>query len=787
MRWPGFVLLAVLAETLAGAATPPWQRTETREPCAAVAPLRQPFFGDLHVHTRFSADAYIFGTRVGPRDAYEFARGGTIPVADTDEAQTRSATIDRPLDFMAVTDHSELFGEVDRCSTPGSPAFDVMTCQLLRQVERTSLEELNTTIQWLFPLGIPDPPRSLPFCSTTPGVDCDAASISVWQEMQAAAEEAYDRSSACRFTTFVGYEHTASPIGRHRHRNVIFRNAHVPPFAPSQLDTFQDGDLLGLWNAIETMCLGAGDGCDAVIIPHNPNLSGGQQFVDPADAAEAFRRQTLEPLVELHQAKGSSECRFDRLAGVGVGAADELCAFEQEARPHEGPDATAVPIDQYPRRNLVRETLEDGLAFEQTLGVNPFRFGFIGSTDTHNGTGGNTAERDWVGIQGRSDGSPAAQISQQLRTNPGGLAVVWAEENSRDAIFSALRRRETYATSGTRPIVRFFAGTLDGVSCGDAAFVERAYTTGTPMGGEIGTMSGAKSPRFAVWVQKDPGTAAAPGTDLQRVQIVKGWVDAGAATHERVFDVAGDAGSGAGVDPATCEPLGAGAAELCALWEDPEFDPAQRAFYYARVLENPSCRWSTRVCKQAGVDPFADDCAAQAATAAPGFADCCLGTTNDPFLSPTIQERAWSSPVWYRPEAIGRLHARLAFGKRPHTDTLVLRASLGRLQGVLDPATDGVTVRLSDDDDVLAITVPRGGFHRHGRRLVYKDRGDGRRTLVITTRRAGVTMALAARAADFSRMAREDHNVTFAVEGALFRTAHTRRWLLRGRRLGPAG
>src|SRR5262245_23719309 len=246
------MLSPVLCTAVAVAATPPWQRTETREPCAAVAPLRQPFFGDLHVHTRFSADAYIFGTRVGPRDAYDFARGGTIPVADTNEAQTRSATIDRQLDFMAVTDHSELFGEVDRCTTPGSPAFDVMTCQLLRRVEHTSPDEFNTTVQWLFPLGIPNPPRSLPFCTTTPGVDCDAASISVWQEIQAAAEEAYDRTAACRFTTFVGYEHTCSPLGRHRHRNVIFRNGHVPPFAPSQLDTFQDGDLQGLWKAIET-------------------------------------------------------------------------------------------------------------------------------------------------------------------------------------------------------------------------------------------------------------------------------------------------------------------------------------------------------------------------------------------------------------------------------------------------------------------------------------------------------------------------------------------------------
>src|SRR5262249_55140714 len=159
---------------------------------------------------------------------------------------------------------------------------------------------------------------------------------------------------------------------------------------------------------------------------------------------------------------------------------------------------------------------------------------------------------DWVGIAGRNDGSPAALVRDNLRNNPGGLTVAWAEENSRDAIFSALKRRETYATSGTRPVVRFFAGTLDGVTCGADDFVERAYTTGTPMGGELGAVRGTVSPRFAVWAMKDPGTQAMPGVDLQRVQIIKGWVDAQGTAHEKVVDVAGNAANGAGVDPATC-------------------------------------------------------------------------------------------------------------------------------------------------------------------------------------------------------------------------------------------
>jgi hypothetical protein len=770
------------------AATPPWQRTETREPCANATELRQPYFGDLHVHTRFSADAYIFGTRVGPRDAYAFARGATIPVVDDAEVESRSATIDRPLDFTAVTDHAELFGEVDLCTTPGSSIFDVMLCQLLRRVETTPEEEDDSTISWLAPLGaypltLPNPEKGLAFCNT-PGVDCDARAVSVWQEMQAAAEEAYDRTSACSFTSFVGYEYTASPLGAHRHRNVIFRNEHVPPIALSLLDTIDGGVPQGLWSAIESQCIGAGTGCDAVIIPHNSNLSGAEQFVDPTDAADALRRQTIEPLVEIHQIKGNSECRFDRLAGAGVGTNDELCTFEQLTHQKEGPFAADLPIPEYPRRNLVRQSLEDGLAFEGTLGANPFRMGFTGSTDTHDGTAGNTSERDWIGAQGRNDGSAESLIGDNLRTNPGGLTVAWAEENSRDAIFGALRRRETYATSGTRPIVRFFGGALDDVACGAGDLVSRAYETGTPMGGEIGPVRGGSSPRFVVWAMKDPGTATEPGTDLQRIQIVKGWVDADGATQERVVDVVGDAANGASVDPATCEPTGAGAPELCTVWEDPDFVPSERAFYYARVLENPVCRWSTRLCQQHGVDPFAADCATQAALA-PAFADCCLAGGGDRFLSPTVQERAWTSPIWYRPEAVGRLRARLGFGKRAGRDALSLKATLGAIPATLDPAKDGAVVRLHDDDDVLVVSVPAGGFRKHGRRFVYKDHAGGKRSLSIVVRRADVLVSLAGRGIDLAAAAREDHDVTVSIESGVFRTAHTRRWRLHGKRLAP--
>lgn len=784
-RWLLSVLSVCVLSAPAVAATPPWARTETRAACANSQPLRQAFFGDVHIHTRFSADAYIFGTRVGPRDAYDFATGGTIAVSDDDEQQTRSASIDRPLDFAAVTDHAELFGEVDRCITPGSPAYEVNLCQLLRKVEQTADEEFLTTVSWLFPLGIPNPPTGLSMCTDTPGVDCDAAAISVWQEMQAAAEQFYDRTDACRFTTFIGYEHTPSPLGRHRHRNVIFRNQHVPPIALSHLDTLPGGVPQGLWNALDAQCLQAGTGCDAVIIPHNSNRSGGEQFVDPTDAADALRRQTFEPLVEIHQIKGNSECRFDRLAGLGVGSTDDLCTFEQMIGAHEGPDATDVGVNDFPRRNLIRPTLEDGLGFEQTLGANPFRFGFIGGTDTHDATAGAVDERTWIGGQGRNDGSAASLIGGNLRTNPGGLAVVWAEENSRDAIFAAMKRRETYATSGTRPQLRFFAGDLSDVTCGAADFLARAYATGVAMGGELGPLRGRKSPRFAVWAMKDPGTATAPGTDLQRLQIVKGWVDASGATHEEVVDVAGDANNGATVDPATCAPQGLGAAELCTVWEDPHFDPLQRAFYYVRALENPSCRWSTRVCQQAGVDPFAADCAAQAAAAPAAFGDCCLNTSTDRFLSPTIQERAWSSPIWYRPDAVARLRGRVGFGRRTGRDHVALRFQLAERPPTWDLKRDAFTLSITDDDTIFSLAVPAGGLRRHGKRWSYKQRTGGRVTLTITDRPRGAIVALAANGIDLSNAAREDHPVSVTIATGVFRAEHNRWWRSRGAGLAP--
>jgi hypothetical protein len=607
----------------------------------------------------------------------------------------------------------------------------------------------------------------------------------VWQQIQAAAEQAYDRTSACTFTSFIGYEYTASLVARHLHRNVIFRNENVPAIALSYLDTVDGGTPQGLWSAIETDCLDAGSGCEALIIPHNPNLSGGLQFFDPADEAEAARRQRLEPLLEMHQIKGNSECRFDRLAGVGVGTEDELCTFEQRLDSDGAPGAAPLPIEEYPARNMARNVLKDGLAFERTLGANPFKLGFIGSTDTHNATAGDVEEEDWSGGGGNEDSSPSRRIANAVRENPGGLAVIWAEENARDALFAGLARRETYATSGTRPVVRFFGGDLDTVTCGAGDFVEQAYATGTAMGGDLSARCERVSPRFAVWAMKDAGTLARPGTDLQHVQIIKGWVDTDGVTHERVFDVAGDPNNGATVDPTTCAPSGAGSAELCTVWQDPTWLPSERAFYYVRVLENPTCRWSTYECQNAGVDPFAVDCAAQAAVAGPDFADCCSDETNDPFLSATIQERAWTSPIWYSPETVERFHGQLHFNATKG-DRVKLRFILDP-DVLIAPDVSSIDLSLRDETEFYALTVPAGTLEqRRPGRYFYRSTGvlPGVRKLKFTQRPGkAAKLNLKVEGLDLSAVDHEDGLIEALLEHADYCPAVGRTWVKRGKNL----
>ena len=402
-------------------------------------------------------------------------------------------------------------------------------------------------------------------------------------------------------------------------------------------------------------------------IPHNPNLSRGLMFPDPINAQQANDRLFFEPLVELVQHKAASECRFDRLLQRGVATEDELCDFEQapsdnlamlgtvfgEMRSEVG---EAVSIDQFGRRNMVRNVLKDGLALEQSSGINPFKLGFIGSTDTHSATPGGADENNYDGHLGRRDAG-YRNLQDHFFDNPGGLAVVWAEENARDSLFEALRRRETYATTGTRPIVRFFAASSMPVDlCEDPDMVSLAYASGVPMGAELSAP--AQSPAFLVSANKDAGTAEHPGTDLQRLQIVKGWVAADGTTHERVYNVAGSEDTGGWVNESSCAVTGRGYSKLCTVWRDPDYTATESAFYYVRALENPSCRWSTHQCMAAGVNPFAEQCSQQAEKMTESVAGaigdvygrCCLDPAEEPFYSPVIQERAWTSPIWINPQ-----------------------------------------------------------------------------------------------------------------------------------------
>ncbi|HYC55549.1 MAG TPA: DUF3604 domain-containing protein [Candidatus Binatia bacterium] len=625
---------------------PPFVRTEEREPCAAYDELRRPFFGDLHVHTSFSWDAHIFGNSLNaPADAYAFARGNPRPVPVAGVPQ--QIQLRRALDFAAVTDHSEYFGQTRICQTKGAPGYDSFHCKTFRG-EADPPVGLTAFQHWGLQLTLPFL-EDISACDS-PGV-CDAAAVTVWQETQNAAEAAYDRTEACTFTSFVAYEYTGSTGGNNGHRNVIFRNHNVPAFPTSSFET--DGtNAPALWQALQQTCIEGTPGCQVLAIPHNSNISGGTMFTAPATIEEAATRAVFEPLAEIAQIKGSSECRFDRQVGMGAGTEDELCAWENRLPQMQSP-VPGVPyvvdIDEYPLSNMLRNALKGGLALDRAIGVNPFRFGFIGSTDTHNGTPGAAEEDEPYGNHGLNDDTLVKRVRGDLiYDTPGALAVLWAEENSRDSLFTAMQRREAYATSGTRPVVRFFGGwKYKDKLCGKKRQVKRGYRKGVPMGSYLPERKGDRSPRFYVSAMKDAGTIERPGTDLQRIQIVKGWVDAAGVTHEQVFDVAGSAALGAGVDPASCAPTGQGFADLCTVWEDPDFDPALHAFYYARVLENPSCRWSTLACKQLGADPFSPTCLSSAS--ALGIENCCLNQANDPFLSPTTQERAWTSPIWYRP------------------------------------------------------------------------------------------------------------------------------------------
>ncbi len=604
-------------------------------PAPAPGPeARQALFGDLHVHTRYSYDAFVFGTRTDPDAAYEFAKGNAIQHPAGFEMQ-----LDQPLDFLGVSDHANYLGMLPAMTDAESPAYNHPAAETVRTAQ--TADERRGVFRALQPY--------VRFIKDSDPAIRDHLDMNIvrsaWSEIIASANRHNDPHN---FTAFIAYEYTSAGAGgvyENLHRNVVFRGGEGPEAPFSRLDSYNPEDL---WDKMDEW---RAAGIDSMAIPHNTNGSGGRMFeftnfdgTADIDDAYAEQRARNETTVEMTQTKGTSETH------PALSPNDEWADFEIM------PYRVSTQIESEPPGSYARDALLRGLAIANGGVANPYKFGFIGSSDTHVAAGAFEEETYWDAA-GLTQTESARRGSVPLAQAPGddvetvddgtgrrylvntatthgasGLAAVWADANTREAIFDAMRRRETFATSGPRIRLRFFGGDLAQLDlAGEAeATVAQAYVRGVPMGGDL--PSAGDAPSFLVWALAD--AASAP---LQRVQIVKGWLEGG-EPQERVYDVACSDGlevdsdshrcpdNGAAVDIETCALVGdTGAAALNAIWTDPDFDAAERAFYYVRALENPSCRWSTWDAIRAGAAPRAD-------------------------IPATIQERAWSSPIWHTPQ-----------------------------------------------------------------------------------------------------------------------------------------
>lgn len=628
------VLLGLVLGT-AGCQEPPAPEEETssaeagtESPATAAAdldsnPLKNAYFGDTHIHTALSVDAYLMGTRRTPDDAYAFAKGDAIEHVSGFVMQ-----LNKPLDFLAVSDHAMYLGMMAQMEE-NSPHADHPMAPLVRAA--TDAAGSGAAFAALIK-HIRGNARMQKDPDLVDTLDDRSVARSAWQEIIESAERHNDPGN---FTTFIGYEYTSSgPGAQNLHRNVIFRGSQVPAQPFARMDSLNPEDLWAWMDANRAK------GMESIAIPHNSNGSDGWMFPttnwagDPIDAAYAETRMRNEPLVENTQVKGTSDTH------PFLSPNDEWADFEIM------PLRIASTEQSRPAGSYVREAYLNGLVMEATGGFNPYKFGVIGSSDTHNAAGSFEEDNYWSKT-GRLDIKPQQRGSVPLPDSPpgdpqyangasmywgaSGLAGVWAESNTRNAIFDAFRRKETFSTSGPRIRVRFFAGPdIDEALASAPDSIAQAYAKGVPMGADL-IAEAERAPAFFAWATRDTDSVA-----LQRLQIIKGWIENG-EPKEAVFDIA--CSDGGTVDPATrrCPDNGAsvdlstcsvtpdkGASELAAVWRDPEFDPAQRAFYYVRVLENPKCRWSTWDAIRAGVPPRPD-------------------------MHSTIQDRAWSSPIWSRP------------------------------------------------------------------------------------------------------------------------------------------
>ena len=629
---------------------------------------RNPYYGDLHVHTKYSFDAYVFGVTASPDDAYRYAKGAAVKHPLGYEMKLRE-----PLDFYAVTDHGFYMGMIQAYADTSTDIsqndfaepfhnlnrLDNLTVESAGERSNIFSSVLGATIIKPYPDWHPNLLKAY-FSRNTQGAlrsfDYDIHK-SAWADVARSANEHNDPGN---FTTFIGYEFTTSTDieGGNLHRNVIFESSKASIRPWTRIDSINPEDLWTWQDRLREK------GVDTISMPHNSNGSNGQMFEmesfkgNALDVEYAEKRMRNEPLVEITQVKGTSETH------PLLSPDDEWADFEiMDVRGGSRPPTYSKPSGSY-----VREAYLNGLTLEFTKQGNPYKFGLIGSSDTHVVASSLDESNYWSKV-GLLDGDPenrgsvplkeenVARLEEYMRAfnqpistvtleqgeyaNTGftqwgasGLAAAWAEENTRESLFAAFRRKETFATTGPRISVRFFGGyNLSSIDLNSESLVSEAYSKGVTMGADL-LNNDDQIPEFIVWALRDMNSAP-----LQRIQIIKGWIDMNSGRpKEKVFDVA--CSDGLEPDPITnrCPDNGArvnindcsitsnvGSSELKTVWKDPEFKVDDKAFYYVRVLENPTCRWSTWDAIKSGFKPREG-------------------------LHETIQERAWSSPIWYIPK-----------------------------------------------------------------------------------------------------------------------------------------
>ncbi|TXS92954.1 DUF3604 domain-containing protein [Parahaliea maris] len=576
---------------------------------------RDVYFGNLHVHTRYSFDGFANGSVTAPDDAYRWARGEAIP-GGGDGSMLK---ILRPLDWYAVSDHAEFLGVFPKMADPESPLSKHPLAPRITSDDQAVAfqaysDTLNNMSEGKVDLELVDP---------------DIVGT-IWSEVVSTADKHNDPGT---FTTFPAYEWTSNPGKQNLHRVVLFKNSMGIPGLPfSAIDSDRPEDL---WQWMD----GQRDkGVDLLAVAHNGNASNGLMFPEkssyggsPVDADYASARMRNEPVYEVSQIKGTSEVH------PTLSPNDEFANFEIWDYTLS---ADAKPPEKR-RGGYARAAYVAGLELAASGAGNPFKFGLIGDSDTHN-SASMVEENNYRGKFGMENdaghrlnglpGFPEANNLQVRRFSSGGLAAVWAESNTRDAIFDAIQRKETYATTGPRMKLRFFGGfNFDSKAmAGGSDWLAKAYDKGVPMGGDLHSAPDGKAPVFLIMAAMEPD-----GANLDRVQVIKGWLEDG-RQKEKIFDVAWSddrkpdeqgnlppVGNTVNIAEASYD-NSIGAPQLQAAWTDPEFDPAQHAVYYVRVLEIPTPRWSTYDAKTLGIKPRTD-------------------------IPVTIQERAWSSPIWYTP------------------------------------------------------------------------------------------------------------------------------------------